>query len=65
MITRANDRYKKQAEKHVHEGLCRKRLVMAFIRKGRFLVQTYDKFQAKKRGPFRVVKKIIDNALCP
>jgi hypothetical protein len=62
-LEKANSKYKvavdtKRWVKTFKEG----DLVMAHLRKNRFLARTYGKLKSRKYGPFRIKRKINDNA---
>ena len=62
-ILKQIEKYKKHADKHrkklvFNEG----ELVWIYLRKERFLNQRFAKFQPRADGPFKIIKKINENA---
>ncbi|GJT28508.1 RNA-directed DNA polymerase [Tanacetum coccineum] len=63
MIIRSNTRYNDQANKHRKRVVFQEGdLVWIYLRKERFLAGRFEKLKPRADGPFRVQKKINDNA---
>ena len=62
-LEKSNARYKAAADKRKREKIFEERdMIMVYLRKERIHDESYNKLKLRKYGPFRIVRKINNNA---